>query len=87
MSKDLTAQDIKRIRRKYGLTQQGFARLLGLDVYKRQVLGFRRPAGRRNKPTLRAALAPHLRAIPQARVPYTRRLRDPTNLGRQSGPR
>ena len=30
MSKDLTAQDIKRIRRKYGLTQQGFARLLGL---------------------------------------------------------
>ena len=53
----------------------------------RAVLGFRRPAGRRNKPTLRAALAPHLRAIPQARVPYTRRLRDPTNLGRQSGPR
>ena len=35
----------------------------------RAVLGFRRPAGRRNKPTLRAALAPHLRAIPQARVP------------------
>lgn len=30
MSHDLTAQDIKRIREKYGLTQQGFARLLGL---------------------------------------------------------
>lgn len=30
MSKDLTAQDVKRIREKYGLTQQGFARLLGL---------------------------------------------------------
>ena len=30
MSQDLTAQDIKRIREKYGLTQQGFARLLGL---------------------------------------------------------
>lgn len=30
MSHDLTPQDIKRIREKYGLTQQGFARLLGL---------------------------------------------------------
>lgn len=30
MSKDLTARDIKRIREQYGLTQQGFARLLGL---------------------------------------------------------
>lgn len=30
MSEELTAQDIKRIREKYGLTQQGFARLLGL---------------------------------------------------------
>lgn len=30
MSKELTAQDIKRIREKYGLTQQAFARLLGL---------------------------------------------------------
>lgn len=30
MSHDLTSQDIKRIREKYGLTQQGFARLLGL---------------------------------------------------------
>lgn len=30
MSHDLTAQDIKRIRETYGLTQQGFARLLGL---------------------------------------------------------
>ncbi len=30
MSKELTGQDIKRIREKYGLTQQGFARLLGL---------------------------------------------------------
>lgn len=30
MSKELTAQDVKRIREKYGLTQQGFARLLGL---------------------------------------------------------
>ena len=35
----------------------------------RPVLGFRRLAGRRKLPTLRAALAPHLRAIPQARVP------------------
>ena len=30
MPHDLTAQDVKRIREKYGLTQQGFARLLGL---------------------------------------------------------
>lgn len=30
MSKDLSAGDIKRIREQYGLTQQGFARLLGL---------------------------------------------------------
>lgn len=30
MSKELTAQDIKHIREKYGLTQQAFARLLGL---------------------------------------------------------
>lgn len=30
MSGELTSQDIKRIREKYGLTQQGFARLLGL---------------------------------------------------------
>lgn len=30
MSHDLMPQDIKRIREKYGLTQQGFARLLGL---------------------------------------------------------
>lgn len=30
MSKDLSAGDIKRIRERYGLTQQGFARLLGL---------------------------------------------------------
>lgn len=30
MSHDLTSQDIKRIREKYALTQQGFARLLGL---------------------------------------------------------
>lgn len=30
MSHDLTSQDIKQIREKYGLTQQGFARLLGL---------------------------------------------------------
>lgn len=30
MLSELTAQDIKRIREKYGLTQQGFARLLGL---------------------------------------------------------
>lgn len=30
MSQELTAQDIKRIREKYGLTQQAFARLLGL---------------------------------------------------------
>ena len=29
MSHDLTSQDIKRIQEKYGLTQQGFARLLG----------------------------------------------------------
>ena len=30
MSQDLTPQEIKRIRGKYGLTQQSFARLLGL---------------------------------------------------------
>lgn len=30
MSQELTAQDVKRIREKYGLTQQGFACLLGL---------------------------------------------------------
>lgn len=30
MSNELTPRDIKRIREKYGLTQQGFARLLGL---------------------------------------------------------
>lgn len=30
MSNELTSRDIKRIREKYGLTQQGFARLLGL---------------------------------------------------------
>lgn len=30
MSDELTAGDVKRIREKYGLTQQGFARLLGL---------------------------------------------------------
>ena len=30
MSREITAQDVKRIREKYGLTQQGFARLLGL---------------------------------------------------------
>lgn len=30
MSQDITPQEIKRIREKYGLTQQGFARVLGL---------------------------------------------------------
>lgn len=30
MSNNLSVQDIKRIREKYGLTQQGFARLLGI---------------------------------------------------------
>ncbi|MEF9875860.1 MAG: helix-turn-helix domain-containing protein [Gordonibacter sp.] len=30
MSHELTSEDIKRIREKYGLTQQGFARVLGL---------------------------------------------------------
>ena len=40
-----------------------------VDTLKKNLEKYARPAGRRNKPTLRAALAPHLRAIPQARVP------------------
>ena len=30
MSDDITPSEIKRIRKKYGLTQQAFARLLGI---------------------------------------------------------